>query len=407
MPLPRSKLALNRNTHIKNAATKDITKKVTDLANVCEKHKVSELEFKTCILVTADGHVTDVEHEEIKGNMRSGIFIVKANSLDPMGDDVYDLVQIEKAKKERDLEKHNEELQKAKPEIDRLKNNMEQFDKSKVPDADNEHQKLLSKLVNESSVTQDIVAEVNDKIEVDVVSQPEPIVPIPSPTPTEPPASGELNDKTIVEVAPTNSEGKEGDDKPDISNKKIKQANKNRNKREKALRQLNDQLMRKENPKPERNKFYRNFMKDLRAKFTLEPQDKFKFMEVKKDTTLMVVDGTMVYKIVMPAKTKETYLLVVGDLDMKSRLIRRIDPNYKSEKVFQEQNEFLERIKAKENAKIKAVPEDLIDEEFDELDELGFSDSDDDGLEIIPPPDNQTEIVKSLLDPALEKEITE
>ena len=388
MPLPRSKLALNKNTHKKNATTKELAKKTGELNSICEKHKVGNLTFKTCKLATQDGMITFVDHDEIRGNMKSGIMVVKASTLSETSNVIYDLVLLEKEKKASDLKKHEEEMENAKIEIDRLKKNQE---KAALPEADGEHQKLLSKLINQP-VDTDIITEAPSCIEPSVIEDSENTENI-----------EKCCERDTANVCNhTDSDTKEDNMEAAIENsKKIKKDNSVRAKREKALKQLNDQLMAKAKAKPKGNKFFRNFMKDLRAKFTLLPEEKYKFFEVKAETTDMVIDSTTIYKIIMPNKTKETYLLVIGDLQMKSRLMRQIDPNYKSEKVLEEQNEFLERIQAKENAKVRAVSEQLIDEEFDELNELGLSDSDDDNDEIIPDLVQSPEIINSLMNPEL------
>lgn len=117
-------------------------------------------------------------------------------------------------------------------------------------------------------------------------------------------------------------------------------------------------------------------MKDLKAKFVLKEKSEFKYFEVKLDSTDMVVDNAKVYEIVMPTNSKETYFLVMGDLVKKRDLIRQIDPAYKSENVMRDQMDFLERIKAKENAKVTSHLTDVIDDDLDDLDELGISDDD-------------------------------
>ena len=201
----------------------------------------------------------------------------------------------------------------------------------------------------------------------------------------------------IIKEEPTDTlkeiNGSEQSDAKKAKRKKLAKV-----KREKALKQMNDILMQKANKKGEGNKYHRNFMKDLRSKFILEQKDKFKYVEVKAETTDMVIDNSRVYQITMPPKTTNVYLLIVGDLELKSKLLRQIDPNYKSEQVFDDHSEFLERIKAKENAKVKESAEDLIDEEFDELEELGISDEDEkaESPQLAP-----VEIVNSLLNPEL------
>lgn len=107
--------------------------------------------------------------------------------------------------------------------------------------------------------------------------------------------------------------------------------------------QINEQPA--NNAEIKRNKFYRNFMKDIKSKFNLSHQQQFKYLEVRVNTEDMVIENTIVYSITIP---KETYMLVVGDLQVKSGLIRRIDPSYNIESVIEEQTEFMERIREKE-----------------------------------------------------------
>ena len=391
MPIPRNQLAKNRNKHSKNPAAKDISKKISELDTICERHKIGKLTFKSCKLSTVDGIVTFIDYEEIKGNMRASTMVIKVNSMTEQPNVVYDIVQLKKDKNERDQKKQQEGIEKAKPEIERLKKAMANTD---AIDGSDQHKKLLEKLVNEDNVT----AELNDKIDVEVESTTEEKKDSTN-EPTEP-AIEELSvdgPTEIIKEEPTDTL-KEINGSGQSDAKKAKRKKLAKVKREKALKQMNDILMQKANKKGEGNKYHRNFMKDLRSKFILEQKDKFKYVEAKAETTDMVIDNARIYQITMPSKTTNVYLLIVGDLELKSKLLRQIDPNYKSEQVFDDHSEFLERIKAKENAKVKESAEDLIDEEFDELEELGIFDEDEkaESPQLAP-----VEIVNSLLNPEL------
>lgn len=358
MPLPRKQLAKNTSTHKKYGITREATRKIIELDNVCTKHKVGKLTFKKCKFATEDGTITFIEHDEIKGNMKSGIMIIKANEISESKNFVYDLVQIQKDKRESDLKKIEDDAKKAQLEIERLKNSKTE---TTIPNVQPEHENLLMKLVKESETKEEqkeTKEEINKKINEETKEE------------------IKEEQKEEIKEEPEESSDEEDDDKT-VSKKSNKTHRNTESKRKKALQQMKEQLEKKSNPKPERNKFYRNFMKDLKGKFSLEKQDKFKFLEVRAETTDMVIVNAEIYKIGMPVNTKVSYFIVIGDLQLKTGLIKQIDPNYNMASVLKEQNDFLERIKAKENAKIKEVEEEILDEEFNDFDELGISDEED------------------------------
>ncbi len=102
MSLPRNilikKSLINRR---RNESTKKIVEKIKNLESICSKHKVGDLTFRTCKFGSFDGASTFVDHQEIKGNMRSGILLVKSNQV-YTSPDIYDLVKIKRDKAERD-----------------------------------------------------------------------------------------------------------------------------------------------------------------------------------------------------------------------------------------------------------------------------------------------------------------
>ncbi|XWV24621.1 hypothetical protein QJ856_gp1164 [Tupanvirus deep ocean] len=401
MPLPRNARAKNTSSKLRNQSNHEIARKTSQLDAVCDKHKIGNLTFRSCKYATAEGKVTFVEHDHIRGNMKSGIMIVKANTLAP-SDNLYDIVEIEKAKRERDEKKRQEETEKARIEIERLKT---QNATNNIPEGGDQHRDLLEKLVdednklvdddnklvdddnktdsnNENCVTptednkdpqiessKQILEELNDQICVEVPKETDII---------EQEKSNEDISSNIVDATDNHPECSDDcghDHNHDHDNKNGKKNKSAKAKREKAIKQMNDELAKKAKNK-NGNKYFRNFMKDIRSKFNLKEEPEIKYFEVKAETTDMVIDGVKAYRISMPENTKESYFLLIGDLQMKSGLIRQIDPAYKADKVFKEQHDFLERIKAKENAKTTELTEDLLedDEEFDDLDELGISD---------------------------------
>lgn len=390
MPIPRNARAKNANTH-KRTAYRIGLKKATELDDLCEKHRVGTLEFRSCKLATEDGDVTFINHDTIKGNMKSGIMIVKAEAIIPAPDSVYDIVEIARNKKEKDdkkkekeLKEAQEELEKIKASEDRLKENIEQETTNKEPNEKPANEQILDKLLNKEGIpteeekTNDLLNELDDEIDVEISSDTTTVEKSSNQTVAINEIPSEQNDQidqtdnsdtandvnNIIEVSDSTTKSK-------TQRKKEKMLNE---KREKALKQLQEQLAQKEKEK-EGNKYYRNFMRDLKSKFALVEQPEFRYFEAKVESADMVIDHARVYKISMPDNVKESYLLVIGDLTMKSGLIRQIDPTYRGDKVVKEQSDFLERIMAKENTKINKLSPDTI---VDEMEILGLSEEESD-----------------------------
>jgi hypothetical protein len=222
----------------------------------------------------------------------------------------------------------------------------------------------------------ELIAELEDKIEVEVTN--DSAKENPCTTEIEGEVKGEVKGEVEGEVkpeAPVNDTSTVIEVSSNENSNQIK--SKKKSKRDRAIQQYQEQMAQKMNSE-QGNKYYRNFMKDLRSKFTLIEQTDYRYFEVKSNQTDMVIDGARVYKLAMPectdnTKGKGTYFLILGDLTMKSGLIKQIDPSYHADKVIKSQNEFLERIKAKENSKITAMEADLIEDEFNDKDMLGIS----------------------------------
>ncbi len=290
MPISRNQIARNKKYHQKNEHVAQISRKTSILANICQKHKIGEFSFKNCRFAGIDGKITWIDHEFIKGNIKHGIMIVKATSMQESNNDIYDLVKIANDKFERDSAKKQEEVEKSLREIERLR---EEDSKQNNPN---------------------IVEETQPEIKIN-----------------------------------TEQSSKKKKKKEEKTAKTI---------RSKAVNQLREQMS-NDMKKPDGNKFYRNFMKDMRAKFTLIDQPSYYYFEVKSDATDMVVDGVKTYRIDIPGKSNDIYLLLIGDLQIKRGLIKQIDPAYQSDQTMEEQNDFLKRILEKENIKTTVFDEDL------------------------------------------------
>ncbi|MEM0353977.1 MAG: hypothetical protein QXW79_00210 [Thermoplasmata archaeon] len=293
MTLPRNKLYLNLYNHKKNG-TRIITQQTNILENVFRKHNIGKLTFRSCKFASKEGAVTHIEYEEIKGNLRSSIIVVKAKTLTKKDEPIYDLVKLEQEIQEKEIKKQKE----AQKMID------EMSEKMSLQKDNNSTQKSCS------SNKQDFTKTDNMKESIQ-------------------------KDSGIINKSSMSNDGR----------------NETLRKRDKYIKQLNDQLKKKVDPKTKRNKYYRKFMRELKSKFSIELQNEFKFFEVLAGTSEMVITNAEVYKIEMIPGSKWIYFLIVGDLQLKSSVLRQIDPCYNFDKVFQEQTEFLERIKSNEKNK--------------------------------------------------------
>lgn len=322
--LPRNVRAKNANIHKKFGVIKEINRKMSELETVCDKHKVGNLSLGSCKYASVEGNVTYVEQEFVRGNMRSGILVIRAKAITPAPGMVYDVVEISNAKQERDEKKRKEDDEKAITELERLQ---KANAINTLPEGNEQHEELVKKLVEKS---------------------------------INPDQEESVENVAIKEEKMAN-----------LNEESIKTNNPSGNKKEQAIKRMNEQLAQK--TQSMRNKYYRNFMKDLQTKFILAPIPNVKYFEVKAETTLMIIEDAEIYKINMPSKVSDTYLLIIGDLQMKSMVLRRIDPTYASDKVLLERSDFLERIKARENAKVTEYNEEL---DFDEMEELGLPNDD-------------------------------
>ena len=89
------------------------------------------------------------------------------------------------------------------------------------------------------------------------------------------------------------------------------------------------------------NKFFRGFMTDVRSKFKLEFQYQYKFAEFKADGTDMIIDNVDVYKVVL---LENVCFMVIGDFQMKSSVIKQIDPTYEADVITDNNLDFMNNI---------------------------------------------------------------
>ncbi|AHA45241.1 hypothetical protein HIRU_S335 [Hirudovirus strain Sangsue] len=363
--LPRNAVARNSKMHKKRDSGVKLSRNINTLDAVCKKHAVGNLIFRNCKMASYEGRVSFVDHEETRGNMRSGVIVVKATSI-YSSEDIYDVVKVREDKIARDLKKRQEDYEKTKLEVERLKRSEELA--NKLANNDPKHDQLVEKLnenntvepnnesteesveqITEQTVEQTTEQTVEESVEQSVEQSTEQTAEESVEQSTEQTVEKSGDQSTEKTTQQTDEESVEQSTEQPIE-QPIEESNKNTN-------QNNDKK------KKEKNKYYRNFMKDIKSKFSLKLRPENNYFEVKAETTDMIIEHSVVYEIVMVPPTKETYLLVIGDLQMKSSYLRQIDPQYKMDAVLKEQTEFMERIKAKEQLKIHQSPDNKLEPE--------------------------------------------
>jgi hypothetical protein len=360
MPLPRNKLAKGDNLRTRFGPSKLINNNETSFKILCDKHGVKPFEFRAAKLIDQFGKVTFLEHTEIRSNMKASIMTIKYDMSDTQKEGIYDLFQLAYDKKVKDQHKQADDIKSAIKNfgIDKEEGDpVEQMRSLDVLGSD-----TLSGKEATSSTESDTFSGAEAESVTVLESTPESIT-VPESTP-------------IKEVK-TSDKQTDPDKLP--NKKKEKQRLEIKEKREKALKQLRSDMEKKATD-TNRNKFHRNFMADLHSRFgekIVEMPD-FKFVELRKNSTDMVIEHADIYKINLG--TKETYLLVVGDLNMKRDVARKIDPGFESEKIHDEYEDFLNRIKAKEATKISMSDADILEDNFDNPEDLDMEDSDDEDV---------------------------
>src|SRR5271163_4049613 len=149
--IPRNSLARQTKTQNKNRVKKIFDNKIKLLETICDKHKIGDLTFKSCKFIRQNGKMTVIDYDVIRGNLKLGIMIIKANRVTDSGEIIYDLIQIGNEKKERDEKIRKEKEEKENIEKQRLFKEVEQ-----VKPLDNESEKKHEELLNQLNTNEEI-----------------------------------------------------------------------------------------------------------------------------------------------------------------------------------------------------------------------------------------------------------
>ena len=334
MPLPRNKLARNTNVKTKFGKTKEAEKQETRFKDVCSKHKIGGLDFTDCLYSDPDGNVTYMDKQTILANLKLGVIIVKyvpSETDDDIEIPMYDLIKIAKDKEERIESNKTDENNDDKPEeiineINELHETTKENVQEEIVDDQNVEQE------NEQNIEQE---NVQHNIEQEQEND----------------SNEQDQNEELEEYKPTRAERRQ---QARINAASVK--------RQKALERMRADMAKHESTNKNGNKYFRNFMKDL-AKFKLEPVTNIKYFEVKTNRTKMVVEDPKVFDITVKL-SKFTYRMFIGDLQMKSHVMKRIDPTIEMSNIVDDHNDFLERIKADKSVN-KIIHDDDSDSDSD------------------------------------------
>lgn len=89
------------------------------------------------------------------------------------------------------------------------------------------------------------------------------------------------------------------------------------------------------------NKHGRNFMEVLSRKIGLTNANNYSALEIKYGATDMIIEYANIYEINM-SNNKERYLLIHGDIDPKSKIVDKLNPN--REEWFKEKVKFVDNL---------------------------------------------------------------
>ena len=306
--IPRNKRIIGEKHKKKFGEKNAIKNEKVVFDSICEKHGIRELySCRSATLIEPNGQITLINYKQTIGNMKASILVFQEAKLEISNSEiVYDLIRIEQEKKKKDQEKAMEDMKKTKEHMESLKRGDQSNLKENIEAMSSEkasHDTIMNMLEQDTaSEEKEKEKEKEIQIEKDLVS----------PDSTDSTIQPEQIDNTAI--------AKEISRMPDKSNPI---------------------------PKVVGNKHNKKFLMEIYNKYTMELQSQYKYVEVKIGATCLVIDTANIYKINLP-HTKEYCLLIAGDLQMKSGLIKQIDPNYGAEEVIEEQAKFADKIQEKE-----------------------------------------------------------
>lgn len=347
--VPRNKRNIGVKYNKKNKNKNAIRQSTKLIDSIYDKHKVGEFSVcRSAKLITHDGTITEVVFDKVVGNMRASVLVFKSSSLtsDPESKIIYDLVQIQHDKKERDRKKYECEAAETKDRMDILHKTDTKLDdvigSNTGTNSDSVHNNIMEMLDMESK--SEIIPEpIIPDDESNYVGEIDDIVPT-EPLATELKCDSENQVETLANVDsvntispidPINTISPVDPVDPNLGKKRIDIS-------------INAAPVPVDLPKKiAGNKFHRHFISDLTSKFKLEQYSQYKYLELKVESSFMLIENPGVFRISVTDLDKD--ILIIGDLQLKSGVVKQIDPNYGATDVLKDQEKFMEQIKTKES----------------------------------------------------------
>jgi hypothetical protein len=324
MSLTRNSYARNINFRRKKKSHKKTQHK---LDSIMKKHGIFELPLCDCKIIKHDGTIMNIEFEKIRGNLRSGVFIIAVKAINQIENVVYDLIEMENRKK-----------------------NNEDNPKSGICP------------VGTCELSRDTTTDQEDNSSSEKVQEPEKHNIF-----TQIEENTERISKTIPSMSDNYGVFNQTDIEKNVNHFAGRKKNKDKRKKEKKknnIRQMQNALNNKLSRIEKGNKYLRKTLRDIRANYKLEKWD-YKYFEVKVETSYMVIENVQIYYIFSSTNTGTIFLLLVGDLQMKNGIIRRLDPMYQTEQILGEHNSFYEKIIGKEDTKMSDSSRNTTDGEME------------------------------------------
>lgn len=338
--LPRTRVLANKNL-TKNArlSKSDLRKDRVALDTICDKHNIKELMFRSVRFVTADGVITTVDHNTIRGNVNNGIFFIESPSQAALLDQTYDIVTIKKEKILKDRQKQIDKQNKSKLEMERL--NQQMLKDLETLKADDEVPDLIEVIAPVLDNTTDVISET-----IDTTDDIPELVDNADNIPDLVPSNTIDNADDIPELVPWNADDVvidiEDDTIPNLVGPDGVAVADTTGETVPPIQRV------KKVAKTTGNKFFRNFMKDLKGKFRLSFHDEYEYCELRKEATDMIIEGVNIHKVVVP-NSDVSYYVIIGNMQMKRIAIKQIDPSYGVDASVDAHDEFMEKMSGTEN----------------------------------------------------------
>lgn len=351
--IPRNKKNIGVKFNKKNKNKNTIKQSTNAIETIYAKHNVGEFSVcRSAKLITHDGTITEVHYNKVVGNMRASVLVFKSSSLtfDPESKIIYDLVQLQYDKKERDRKKYEMDIAETKDRMDILHKTDTKLDdamglNSSKGEHDSVHTNIMEMLKLEEKSEDKIEIIIND--EDTFIGEIENVQ--------------DMNSSINVEQDPIQlNNSPQLDNSPQLYNSPVPDnaipsdniipveiSNINVGKKRIDI-SINAEPIPVDLPKRiAGNKHHRNFISDLTSKFKLQQYSQYKFLELKVGSSFMIIDNPGVFRVSITDVDKD--ILIIGDLQQKSSVLKEIDPNYGASDVLKDQEKFMEQIKTKES----------------------------------------------------------